>query len=117
MKLNFIAVATALALSGAMLSPSLAATASASTTMSAAKPAMMAAHKTPDPKRFSTEAAAQASCSTDTVVWVNLRSKIYHLKGTATYGKGKHGVYMCTADATSEGFKPTKKPEKQVSSK
>jgi len=98
-----------------MLSPAVAAS-TAAATATAAKPAMMAA-KTPDPKRFATEAAAKASCSTDTVVWVNLRSKIYHLKGTATYGKGKHGVYMCTADATSEGFKPTKKPEKQVSSK
>jgi hypothetical protein len=115
MKLNPVALATTALLSCAMLSPAVAAS-TAAATATAAKPAMMAA-KTPDPKRFATEAAAKASCSTDTVVWANLRSKIYHLKGTATYGKGKHGVYMCTADATSEGFKPTKKPEKQVSSK
>jgi hypothetical protein len=117
MKLQFVAIVTAIALSTAVLTPVYAAAAAATTAASAmtAKPKMaMAKTKTPDPKRFSTEAAAQASCSTDSVVWANTKSKIFHLTGTATYGKGKNGTYMCETDATAEGFKGTKKPEKVV---
>jgi len=122
-KLHFTALVTAIALSSVALTPVFAAAAATST---ATKPAATASTKTtastskktttPDPKRFTTEAAAQTSCSTDTVVWANTRSKIFHLKGTATYGKGKNGVYMCQTDAKTEGFKPTKTPEKMVSS-
>ena len=115
MKLQLIAIVTAIALSSAALAPAYAATAAASTTTSTAKPKVAVAKtKTPDPKRFATEAAAQASCATDTVVWANTKSKIFHLQGTATYGKGKNGTYMCQTDATAEGFKGTKKPEKVV---
>ena len=116
MKLQFVAIVTALALSSVAFTPVYAATAAAATTSAMkAKPTMaMAKAKTPDPKRFSTEAAAQASCASDTIVWANTKSKIFHLKGTATYGKGKNGVYMCQADASAEKFKATKKPEKVV---
>jgi hypothetical protein len=68
-----------------------------------------------DPLRFTTEAAAQTSCAADTVVWANTKSKIFHLQGTATFAKGKNGVFMCEKAASTEGFKPTKKPEKQTS--
>src|SRR5665213_1221009 len=115
MKLQHLTVALiALTLSSAIAVPSFAAAAAATTatTTMAAKPKMAAA--TPDPKRFTTEALAAAACPTDTVVWANNKSKIFHLKGTSSYGKGKNGTYMCETDATAEKFNPTKKPEKVV---
>jgi hypothetical protein len=42
--------------------------------------------------QFSTEAQAKARCPSDTVVWVNLTSKIYHFSGTKHYGTTKHGA-------------------------
>src|SRR5690242_9849635 len=32
--------------------------------------------------QFSTEAQAKARCPSDTVVWANLKSKVYHFSGT-----------------------------------
>ncbi len=116
MKLHIVAFAAALALSGLAFGPSFAASSAK------AKPAVTSTAgktktTTPDPLRFTGEATAQASCATDTVVWANSKSKIFHLKGTASSGKGKNGSYMCQTAATGEGFRPTKKPEKQVTSK
>jgi hypothetical protein len=45
--------------------------------------------------QFADDASAKASCPTDTVVWVNLPSKIYHFVGTKSYGNTKRGAYMC----------------------
>ena len=42
-------------------------------------------------------------CPTDTVVWVNTRSHIYHFPGTHNYGHTKAGAYMCEADARAAG--------------
>ena len=111
MNLKAISVAAALALATVSLAP--VAFAASTTTKPVTKPVAKPA-ATPDPKRFKTEADAAKSCPTDTVVWVNLKSKIFHLQGTATYGKGKNGVYMCELDAKAEKFVPTKKPEKVV---
>ncbi len=49
------------------------------------------------------EAQAQASCPSDTVVWVNTKSGIYHFKGTHNYGNTKQGTYMCESAAKSAG--------------
>lgn len=49
--------------------------------------------------QFSDEASAKARCPSDTVVWVNLPSKIYHFAGTRSYGTTKRGAYMCEKDA------------------
>ena len=114
MNLKLVSLAAVVALSAVSLAP---ATFAATTTTTKAatagtmKPTMKMA-ATPDPKRFKTEADATKSCPTDTVVWANISSKIFHLKGTATYGKTKNGAYMCETDATAEGFKAPKKPEK-----
>jgi hypothetical protein len=54
--------------------------------------------------RFSTEAAAKAHCPTDTVVWVNTNSKVYHFAGTRDYGHTKAGTYMCEKDTAGAGF-------------
>jgi hypothetical protein len=53
--------------------------------------------------QFSTEAEAKARCPSDTVVWVNTNSRIYHYAGTRSYGTTKRGAYMCEADATAAG--------------
>jgi hypothetical protein len=45
--------------------------------------------------QFADDASAKASCPTDTVVWVNLPSKVYHFAGTKSYGTTKRGAYMC----------------------
>ncbi len=57
---------------------------------------------------FSTEAQAKARCPTDTVVWVNLTSKIYHFSGTKNYGNTKHGAYMCERDTAAAGMRAAK---------
>lgn len=53
---------------------------------------------------YADEASAKAHCPTDTVVWVNLTSKAYHMAGAKSYGKTKKGAYMCQKDAISSGF-------------
>jgi hypothetical protein len=62
--------------------------------------------------QFSTEAQAKARCPGDTVVWVNLDSKVYHFAGTRNYGTTKSGAYMCEKDATAAGSRAAKN-EKQ----
>jgi hypothetical protein len=49
--------------------------------------------------QFADETSAKARCPTDTVVWVNLPSKIYHFAGTKSYGTTKRGAYMCEKEA------------------
>jgi hypothetical protein len=49
----------------------------------------------------------KARCPTDTVVWVNLTSKIYHFSGTG-YGNAKHGAYMCEHDTAAAGMRAAK---------
>jgi len=48
---------------------------------------------------FATDSAARARCPSDTVVWVNTKSGVYHFAGTHNYGTTKQGTYMCEADA------------------
>jgi hypothetical protein len=57
---------------------------------------------------FSTETEAKALCPTDSVVWVNLTSKIYHFSGTRYYGNTKNGEYMCERDTAAAGMRPAK---------
>jgi hypothetical protein len=52
---------------------------------------------------FSTDAQARARCPSDTVVWVNTKSRIYHFAGTHNYGHTEQGTYMCEADAKAAG--------------
>jgi hypothetical protein len=60
--------------------------------------------------QFKTEAEAKTSCPTDTVVWVNLRSKVYHTSESKSYGKTKRGAYMCEKESTAAGFHAPKAP-------
>jgi hypothetical protein len=54
--------------------------------------------------QYKTEADAKTACASDTVVWVNLRSKVEHMPGEKTYGTTKHGAYMCQKEAEASGF-------------
>jgi hypothetical protein len=58
--------------------------------------------------QFATEAEAKATCPADTVVWVNLTSKIYHFSGTHNYGTTKNGAYMCEKDTAAQGLRAAK---------
>lgn len=80
------------------------------------KPTQAPVARTPAPStgtpsaagQFATEVQAKASCPTDTVVWVNLRSKIYHFSGTHNYGTTKDGAYMCERDTAGQGMRAAK---------
>jgi hypothetical protein len=54
--------------------------------------------------QFASEAEAKASCPSDTVVWVNLRSGVYHASGSRYYGQTKQGAYMCEQESVTAGF-------------
>ena len=58
--------------------------------------------------QFATEQQAKATCPADTVVWVNLTSKIYHFSGTHNYGTTKNGAYMCEKDTAAQGMRAAK---------
>jgi len=58
--------------------------------------------------QFANEALAKARCPTDTVVWVNEKSKIYHFSGNKDYGATKEGTYMCERDAVAAGDRAAK---------
>jgi hypothetical protein len=58
--------------------------------------------------QFATEAQAKARCPRDTVVWVNLDSKIYHFAGYKDYGNTKTGAYMCEGNTAAGGFRAAK---------
>jgi hypothetical protein len=62
----------------------------------------------PGKDQYASEAEAKASCPTDTVVWVNLISKIYHVGGSRNYGQTKQGAYMCEKESVGAGFHPPK---------
>ncbi len=75
------------------------------------KPAPMTTHpaaRATGAGEFTTEAEAKARCPSDTVVWVNTKSHIYHMAGTRSYGTTKQGAYMCEADANAAGDRASK---------
>ena len=57
---------------------------------------------------FQSERQAQQHCPQDTIVWVNSKTGVYHLKGERWYGATKEGVYMCKKDADAEGDRITR---------
>lgn len=58
--------------------------------------------------QYRTEAEAKGRCFSDTVVWVNLKSRIYHFAGTKNYGNTKEGAYMCEREAMAQGDRASK---------
>ena len=61
--------------------------------------------------QFATEAQARVRCPSDTVVWANLNSHIYHFSGSRNYGATKDGAYMCESDTVAAGFRAPKNEE------
>ena len=57
---------------------------------------------------FATESQAQAHCPSDEVVWLNLPSGIYHIRGSRWYGATKSGAYVCRAEADKAGYRASK---------
>jgi len=77
----------------------------------AAKPAAVAPAASTAPSganQFAAEAQAKARCPSDTVVWVNLPTKVYHFAGKKDYGNTKSGAYMCEKDAMASGMRAAK---------
>ena len=58
--------------------------------------------------QYATETMARVHCPTDTVVWANTRSNIYHFRSTNNYGNTKAGAYMCEQDALAGGIRAAK---------
>jgi hypothetical protein len=56
-----------------------------------------------NPPGYGTESAAQAHCPSDTVVWLNTNSRVFHEKGMVYYGRTKHGAYVCKKEALAAG--------------
>jgi hypothetical protein len=59
------------------------------------------------PPLFDTESAAQTHCAKDVVVWLNIRSGIYHYKGERWYGRTKYGAFACEKEAIAAGDRAT----------
>ena len=79
-------------------------TQSATSTTTVNTPAAAAAN----PPGFIDEASAKKHCASDEVVWLNTKSKIYHLKGTHYYGTTKQGEYACRKEADAAGDRNSK---------
>lgn len=70
-------------------------------------------------QHFASEDAARAHCPSDTIVWVNTRSHVYHFAGNPQFGHTKHGTFMCQGEAASQpslhvasGERPSSGPAK-----
>ncbi len=57
----------------------------------------------PGPGQHASQAQAEPLCLFDPVVWVNTKSRVYHLAGSRSYGHTRHRAYMCETDAKSAG--------------
>ena len=69
--------------------------------------AMVAAGAAQAQQLYSSQEAAQNHCPTDTVVWLNTNSGIYHMQGERWYGRTKHGAYVCEKEADQAGDRET----------
>jgi hypothetical protein len=77
-------------------------------TAAPARPATTTAAAPTGANQFANEGDAKSRCPSDTVVWVNEKSKIYHFSGHKDYGHTKVGAYMCEKDATAAGDRAAK---------
>ena len=64
--------------------------------------------------QYTTELAARARCPSDTVVWVNTPTRIYHYSGTRYYGQTHRGAYMCEADARAAGYRAARNRQREA---
>jgi hypothetical protein len=54
---------------------------------------------------FRYEDQAQRYCPADTVVWLDLRKRIYYSRGQRYYGHGLNGSFVCHNEARSGGYR------------
>jgi hypothetical protein len=54
--------------------------------------------------RYADEAAAQAACRPDGVVWADSKTGFYYPKFFAEYGKTPHGAYTCYQQAEKADY-------------
>ena len=66
--------------------------------------APLATHAATKLPGYKTEAAAQAACKGDTVVWNARRSKVFHTAQSRYFGKTKGGAYVCEKAAIADGL-------------
>lgn len=78
--------------------PTLAALVAASLSMAAAPAAQAGSLSI-----YGSEVQAQQHCPHDTIVWLNLPSRVYYLKGQRAYGRGQQSAYACKAEADGAG--------------
>jgi hypothetical protein len=71
--------------------------------MTPSRETRMPTRETMNAGQFSSEADARAHCGSNTIVWVNTRSHVYHFPGSREFGQTKHGAFMCQADADRAG--------------
>jgi hypothetical protein len=57
---------------------------------------------------FQPEAEAKQHCPADTVVWLNVPTRVYHFKGMRWFGNTNSGAYVCRKEADAEGDRPTR---------
>ncbi len=64
--------------------------------------------------QYTTELAARARCPSDTVVWVNTPTRVYHYSGTRYYGHTLKGAFMCEADARAAGYRASRNRQRET---
>jgi hypothetical protein len=69
---------------------------------------------TPRAGEYTTELAARARCPSDTVVWANTPTRIYHYSGTRYFGHTRNGAYMCEADARTAGYRASRSRQREA---
>jgi hypothetical protein len=67
-----------------------------------------AAYAASQPPLSNTEQQAQQHCPSDTVVWLNLPTGIYHLKGQRWYGRTNGDACACRKEADQAGDRATR---------
>ena len=58
--------------------------------------------------QFKTEASAQKHCPSDTVVWLNTWSGIWHYKGAKYWMNTKYGAFVCEEEARKLGMRASR---------
>ena len=54
---------------------------------------------------FRVEGQAQMHCPNDTVVWLDLKKRVYYLQKQRMYGFGRTAVFACRNEARRNGYR------------
>ena len=61
------------------------------------------ANNLPNPSVSQAPIPPNLGCTNSRPVWVNTRTKVYHVPEDPLYGRTRHGQYMCENDALAAG--------------